>query len=69
MKPAYKFVNVNDVTGELGGHGPRIIKAAVEDVTATDWRTAKKSLRKFYLDRAAELRKITEKDYFAQPND
>ena len=32
----------------------------------TSWRDAKKALRQWYLDRAKELRKVSEKDYFLE---
>lgn len=45
------------------GVGPPDI---VVDLTGgtTSWRDAKKALRQWYLDRAKELRGISEKDYF-----
>lgn len=44
---------------------PYIEKVDVTDLEAVDWRTAKKQLRAYYLDKAAALRKVSEKDYFA----
>ena len=58
MKPAY-LVQTDGPYGQ-----PHIVKADVANVEATDWRTAKKVLRKWYLDKAASLRKVKEKDYF-----
>ena len=44
---------------------PYIEKVDVTNLDAVDWRTAKKQLRAFYLDKAASLRKVSEKEYFA----
>ena len=67
MKPAYKVV-------VIGYHGeedtapveiPKIIMDDITDTEGTDWRTAKKQLREWYLNKAAELRTVTEKSYFS----
>lgn len=56
MKPAYTVVINNDKPAEI-----------VEvDLTRTDglsWREAKKQLRKFYTDKAREVRSMREKDF------
>ena len=44
---------------------PMIIQTDTTDLNATDWRTAKKVLRGWYLAEAAALRKVSEKSYFA----
>ena len=36
------------------------------DGGTTSWRDAKKLLRKWYLDEAAKLRKLSEKSYFEE---
>jgi uncharacterized protein (UPF0548 family) len=45
------------------GNGPPNI---IVDVTGgtTSWRDAKKALRSWYLEQAAALRSVSEKDYF-----
>lgn len=58
MKQGYTF------TIDVANKRPYIEKADIATVTAVDWRTAKKQLRRWYLDQAAALRKTTEKDYF-----
>ena len=57
IRTAYKFVVEDD--------RPYIDKVDVTDVEGVDWRTAKKQLRAFYLNKAAALRKVSEKEYFA----
>ena len=44
--------------------GPLIIKVGYDDAEGTSWREAKKQLRSYYLQQAAQLRQITEKEYF-----
>ena len=34
----------------------------------TSWRDAKKALRQWYVDKAKELRTVTEKNYFSEGN-
>lgn len=57
MKQAFELVDCESMV-------PRILKADITNTEAVSWREAKKQLRKWYLDQAAALRKLTEKDYF-----
>ncbi len=57
MKPAYKVV-----FGELY---TQIEKCELTDLEGKSWREAKKDLRQYYLNKAASLRKISEKEYFS----
>ena len=66
MKPGFavELVDVESTSGETKSSVPVIIKVAIDDVSGTDWRQAKKALRAWYLDQAKNLRKVTEKEYF-----
>lgn len=52
MKPAYKVTVDQNI--------PVIVKAEVTDVEGVSWREAKKQLRKWFTDRAAEVRAMRE---------
>ena len=56
MKPAYKLVAVEDMSMDIA-------KVDVSDVDGLSWKDVKKALRKYYLDRAASLRSLTEKQF------
>ena len=43
---------------------PLIEKVDITDVDGVSWREAKKQLRSWFLQRAKDLRKTTEKEYF-----
>ena len=43
---------------------PIITKVNYDDPKGVAWRDAKKQLRSYYLQQAAQLRQITEKEYF-----
>lgn len=58
IKVAYKVTN--------NGMGPVIEKTTVDDPQGLSWRDAKKQLRQFFLDKAAELRELNEKTYFLE---
>lgn len=58
IRIAYKVTNIEQL------QEARIEKVDITDAEGVDWRTAKKQLRKHYLDKAAALRKVTEKSYF-----
>ena len=57
-KDAYAFVY-----GNLPSNA-RIVKVDYDDADGVSWREAKKQLRSYYLQEAAKLRQITEKEYF-----
>ena len=57
LREAYKVV-VNAV----GGY--EIVKVEITDLDGVSWQTAKKQLRQHYLDKARELRKLTQETYF-----
>ena len=60
----YKIV-YNTYDGNPDNCSPTIDR---DDEGTTSWRDCKKSLRQWYLDRAKELRSISEKDYFSEGN-
>lgn len=45
---------------------PVILRSTDPLAGGISWRDAKKQLRQFYLNKAASLRQVTEKDYFVQ---
>lgn len=45
-------------------HGPEIVLSLMEGDPKLAWRDAKRELRKWYLNKAASLRKVTEDNYF-----
>ena len=51
--------------GQVAGSDiPIIERTDYTDIDGMSWRDAKKQLRQWYLNEAANLRKISEKDYF-----
>lgn len=46
------------------GLEPVIVKVPITDPEGVGWQQAKKALRQYYLDRARELRAVTEQSYF-----
>jgi hypothetical protein len=53
------YILSNDITGT-----PVIIKCDITNVQGVSWREAKKQLRQWYLDKAASLRTVSEREYF-----
>ena len=70
IRVAYKIeiVSTENANGDIFVEHPIISKVDVTDLEAVDWRTAKKQLRAFYLNKAAALRKVSEETYFDDTN-
>ena len=60
MKPAYKVVVVDGLGTPF--MTPWILKVDVSDVNGRSWKDAKKQLRKYHIDHAANVRQLREKD-------
>lgn len=45
---------------------PSIMKVEITDKEGQSWREAKKQLRRWYLDQAAQLRSVTKQQYFGE---
>ena len=61
IRTAYKLVHESEL------RAPFIRKVEITDLDGVSWREVKKQLRQFYLNEAANVRLIREKDYFAIP--
>lgn len=55
-----EYVDVENSNGDVHDQLPLIVK----DGGTGAWREAKKVVRQWYLDKAASLRKLNEKNYF-----
>ena len=44
---------------------PRIVKVEITDQEGVSWQKAKAQLRQFYLNKAKELRTVTQESYFS----
>lgn len=49
----------------VAGIAPEIIKVEITDPDGVSWRVAKRELRKWFIDQAASLRKVSLKEYFS----
>jgi len=54
-----------DENADASATPPAIVK---DSEGTTSWRDAKKALRQWYIDKAKELRTVTEKNYFSEGN-